>query len=253
MLKTVRVPLASLRSGPGAGLAVIISIFVLLATTYNATNPVFEAPDEVWHYLYVRHLADQHTLPRLDDPSTGSLSQQESFQAPIYYVTAALLTFWAPRRDFAEIAVHNFAGSMGDPGGVGNRNMNLHGPDQQFPYHGEILTVHLVRAVTTLWGVAAVIFTFLAARRVFNSEYLALAATAVVALNPEFLYLSAAVSNDVPVGAMGAMLLWLSIRSAHGQPSVRSAVFLGFAAGALILTKSIAAGMVAIPLIAIAL
>ncbi len=39
-------------------LLVIGLTFVLLVLMHNAATPVFEAPDEVWHYAYVRWIAE---------------------------------------------------------------------------------------------------------------------------------------------------------------------------------------------------
>ena len=42
---------------------VILICFVLLSAVYSVVNPVFEAPDEVYHYPYIKHVADGRWLP----------------------------------------------------------------------------------------------------------------------------------------------------------------------------------------------
>ena len=37
---------------------VILGAFILLSACYSIVNPIFEAPDEVYHYPYVKHIAD---------------------------------------------------------------------------------------------------------------------------------------------------------------------------------------------------
>ena len=39
-------------------LLAILALYVMLAMLYSVVNPLFEAPDEVWHYEYVRWLAE---------------------------------------------------------------------------------------------------------------------------------------------------------------------------------------------------
>ena len=39
-------------------LPLILIVFVVLGTIYSVVTPLFETPDEIWHYLYVKHFAD---------------------------------------------------------------------------------------------------------------------------------------------------------------------------------------------------
>ena len=45
----------------------LLAIFFLLASSYSIVNPIFEAPDEVWHYELVRWLAEGKGLPAPED------------------------------------------------------------------------------------------------------------------------------------------------------------------------------------------
>ena len=61
----------------------LVFAFGLLALVYSWTTPLFEAPDEPWHYAYLRWMAEGHGLPRLDDDASGA--NQEVAQPPLYY------------------------------------------------------------------------------------------------------------------------------------------------------------------------
>jgi hypothetical protein len=232
-------------------LAIVMVGYLGIAATYNSATPIFEAPDEIYHYLYIRNLAEGKGLPR--DPGRGSRApaQEEAAQPPLYYAVAAALTFWAPRGDFGAISKANLAGSRGDPRTDGNKNLYLHGPDQSFPWRGEVLTVHLVRFTTTLWGAVAVVLTYLTGRALLRPATFAVVAAAVVAFTPEFAFMSAAVSNDVAVAGAAALLLYVATRVGRDLPTRRSALALGLAGGAVVLTKPIAVG--ALVLVAVAL
>jgi len=39
-------------------IALILAAFVVLGTAYDVATPLFEKPDEIWHYPYVKYLAD---------------------------------------------------------------------------------------------------------------------------------------------------------------------------------------------------
>ncbi len=230
--------------GDGERLAVAALLvgYLALAIVYNVVNPIFEAPDEIWHYLYVRHLSEGKGLPRDEGRTNGRFSQQEAAQPPLYYATAALLTFWSPREDLTAVAPPNFAGSLGDVSTDGNKNLFLHPPNQAFLWRGEVQTVHLVRLTTTLWGAATILLTYLIGRSLFRSRLTAFAGAAVVAFNPEFLFLSAAVSNDVAVAAMAALATLLAVRASRAKPAVGRSLRLGAVVGGVILTKPLAAG-----------
>jgi hypothetical protein len=57
-------------------LAVILAAFVILASIYSVTTPIFEAGDEIWHYPFVQYLATGHSLP-IQDPNVQTAWEQE--------------------------------------------------------------------------------------------------------------------------------------------------------------------------------
>lgn len=235
--------LAGRQSGFLVGL--LLLTYLVLASTYNLINPLFEAPDEIWHYHYVRHLAEGKGLPREEPDRSNVLGQAEGAQPPLYYAVAAAVTFWAPRGDLRSLAVRNPAAAIGVPARTANnRNVFLHGPSEAFPWFGEVFTVHLVRFISTLWGALAVLLTFRIGRFCFSSDALAFLAAAVVAYTPQFLFISAAVSNDAAVAAVSALTLWLSIRTWREHATARRCAVLGVVAGLVVLTKPLAIGAI---------
>ena len=256
-------PPRSLCAPDGARLALIglVVIYLGLAATYNLATPIFEAPDEIWHYLYIRSLVLDRRLPlqtgRGEEagagPPSAVLAQQEAAQPPLYYLTAAILTAPAPRDDLAALARENPAGSIGDPRTEGNKNRFLHPPAQDFPWRGEVLTVHLTRLVSTLWGALTVILTYAVGRALTRSSAVAFGAAAAAAFNPQFLFMTAAISNDAAVAASGALLTWLALRAAHRPLGWRRTLLLGTTSGIVVLSKPIAVGAVGLAGLAIIL
>ena len=232
-------------------LVLVVLVYLALAVVYNATNPIFEAPDEIWHYLYVRSLALGQGLPRQHRETSALLAQQEAAQPPLYYVSAAALTFWAPHRDVAVLAVGNPSASLGDLRTDGNKNHFLHPIDQRFPWRGEVLTIHLTRFVSTLWGVLTIVLTYAIGRALSGSTAPALAAAMTVGFSPQFIFISSSVNNDVAVAATAALFVWLVVQATRHPLSFRRSGVLGFAAALVILAKPIAAGC--IPLVAVGL
>ena len=65
-------------------------VFLLLGALYSVTTPVFETPDEVWHFAHVRYVAQRMALP-VQGAQGEELAHQEASQPPLYYVLAAPL------------------------------------------------------------------------------------------------------------------------------------------------------------------
>ncbi|HEX5414199.1 MAG TPA: hypothetical protein VFZ25_00945, partial [Chloroflexota bacterium] len=231
----------------------ILLLHLALALVYNTANPIFEAPDEIWHYLYVRHVAAGGGLPLQAVRNKNILDQQEADQPPLYYVTAAALTFWAPRGEIQEIVQPNPMGSIGDPRTDGNKNRFVHGADEHFPWTGEVWTVHLVRLVSTLYGVLTILATFMLTRELWPRRIdLATGAAAIVAFIPQFLYMDSAVSNDAAAAATSAFSLLASVYLWRRGPSWRRLLFAGCAVSLSVLAKFGDLAVLALPILALA-
>ncbi|MGE5263424.1 MAG: hypothetical protein ACM3S0_08595, partial [Acidobacteriota bacterium] len=149
-------------------LLLVVSIFVLLSSFYSLVTPILETPDEVWHYAYVRQLAVNHALPVVDTEGRAPY-RHEGLQPPLYYAIGSLFIAWMPERELESMPAPNPYARIGEPRAVTNDNRNafLHTADEQFPFHGTALAVHLLRFYSILLGALTVLVTFLLAREIF--------------------------------------------------------------------------------------
>ena len=110
-----------LRQAANRGIAILVVAFVLVATGYSVSTPLFEAPDELFHFPFVRHLAEGGRLP-VQDPANPGPWNQEGGQPPLYYALAALATRWVRADDLPEISQRNPHADVGliRPGGNPN-------------------------------------------------------------------------------------------------------------------------------------
>ena len=200
------------------GILALVAIFVVLGTVYNVCTPLFEAPDELFHYPFVRHLAQGGALP-VQDPANPGPWHQEGGQPPLYYVLAGLVTRWVPSDDLPEIVQLNPHADVGVIRPGGSPNIVVHTPRESWPYRGAVLAVHLARELSVLLGALTVLFTHLLAREVVpDRPLLALGAAALVGFNPMLLFITAAVSNDSLAAAACAVTLWLLVRRLRQEP-----------------------------------
>jgi 4-amino-4-deoxy-L-arabinose transferase-like glycosyltransferase len=198
----------------------------LLATAFSFVTPVGEAPDELAHLAYVRHLAASGRLP--DPPAVTDGSNYEAHQPPLgYVVPAALLASIGgdlvvdprpnPRFSFVESGSRAFVAPVDR---AGRR------------------TVIALRAVNAVWAFFTTWLAFRLAVRLIGektSPWLC----APFLLVPQFLFISGVLSND------GLTTLWStlalgSLATFVGKPLPRTALAATAALGGALLTKGTA-------------
>jgi len=209
-----------------AGIRLLLTLFVLLAATYSVITPPFETPDEIWHFAFIQHLITERSLP-VSEPNTQEMWRQQGVQAPGYYLAAALLTAAIDQSDFPAIyARANPHAAIGQPGAAINRNYQIHHPQihdtqihdtgEHFPWRGSILALHIARFFSVFLG-GVTVYAVYRTLRILLGEGRALLGAAFVACIPQFLFISAAASNDNAINAVAALVIWWLVGVARGM------------------------------------
>ena len=224
--------------------------YLALALGFSVANPIYESTDELHHFRYVRYIQEFHALPeqRADQPRI------QAHHPPLYYLIAALVTAPIPPDHPALYEpVHNpYYGYRYWEINNDNKNQYLHGPDEQWPYSGVVLMVHVARWVNVIIGAIMVWVTYRLALTIFpDRQSLAASAAAIVAFNPQFLFMSGAINNDVIAGLFGSLLLWSGVMIIRFGLTTRRSIFLALAFAFALMAKFNLA--VALPLVELAL
>lgn len=211
--------------------------FALLGGYYSVVTPIFEAPDELWHYDVVRAIAQGHFA----DPAGPA--RQEATQPPLYYSLAAAIYRLSPAPN-PESAVQLNPYFDYKVTGATNKNLIYHGaPFERFPYQGIARTVHLIRLLSVALGVLTVIGIYrLASLASGGRTVFALLATGFCALNPEFAFLSGAITNDNAIVATATWTLVFLAQWLAAGTSV-ALIFLSITLGLALLSKATAFGL----------
>jgi len=225
-------------------IALILVTFIVLGTTYSLVTPIFEAPDEIYHYFFIKHLADGKGLP-VQDPENPGLWEQEGSQPPLYYLIGALATFWSDTSDAEDLLWYNPQRNVGRPQDPGNKNVIVHTQRESFPFQGTALAVHLIRLLSVLLGAGTVFLTYRLALEIFpDHKHRAVGAAAINAFIPQFLFISGTVNNDNLVVFLSSLALLLLMRNiqypisnTHRILGIRYWVLLGFVLGLACLSK----------------
>jgi 4-amino-4-deoxy-L-arabinose transferase-like glycosyltransferase len=247
-------------SNPRSQITLLVVLFLALGVFYSLATPPLEASDEFDHYPYVQYVQTRHALPVMnpDDPEPW---RQEGGQPPLYYALMAGLTSWIDTSDLEEVRWLNHHAFIGIPGQVGNKNLVIHRPEREaFPWRGTVLAVHVIRLASVALGAVTVWLVWRVADQLCpQSRWVPLLAAALTAFNPMFLFVSAAVNNDVLAALFGSLslLLLTKISNIKYQISNRAWVVdylvLGIVLGLGALTKLSLVAMIPLALLVVTL
>lgn len=212
------------------GLIVILVLFIGLGTAYALTTPTLEAPDEVYHYEYVRALINTGRPPVLEEGGGKGFGHH----APLYYAYGALTSFWVDEGDFHlwEHRHNPFFGYRFGEVGRDNKNLYLHPDSDRLGRSDTWLGLRVVRLASVLLGAVTVWVTFRVAREVYPERpAVALGTAGLAAFIPEFLFISGAVNDDNGAALFGALAIWAMMRILRRGATWQRCAGLGLALG----------------------
>lgn len=212
----------------------ILLLALLLAFANGVRNPLFEAPDELLHYRFVRYLLDEGRLPV--QPTDDTLTQYH--QPPLYYLGGALLVAGVEDPETDPLVNPFWLSYHPEDVHRDNKAQFLPRPSLTIPFTGTSLVVHLLR----LWSLLLLAVTLWALSRIGAELWPERAAQqtlflAVAALNPMLLYIGSSVNNDNLVVLFGTLLILVFIRALRTGFTARTAVGIGLLWGAAMLSK----------------
>lgn len=245
---TARSARVGLKTGHWLGL--ILLGHVLLALWYSLVIPPWEAHDEWAHFRHAAYIAENLALPDPSQRLTTEFEFDEASQPPLYYVLAAAPMLAVDTQDGYRPAVNPYASRGTGEGGV---NFVLHDPAQEtWPWRGTLLALHLGRLVSVLISTLALYATWLLARLLSPARAsVALAAVALQAFAPQYVFISAVMTNDILLVAVETALLYVSLLLVRDGLDARRVLALGGLAALGLLSKYLALAM--LPVIMVAL
>jgi len=197
---------------PRTLISLILVGYTLLAGAYAALTPIFEAPDESYHFAMVQRLAQDFRLP-VQDASQITPWFQEGSQPPLYYYLASLIVrLSGGAQPILELPPNPHA-AIGIGLAQHNQNAYLHrGAGTQIPTPLS-RAFYLTRALSIVLGLITLIGIIGTARESFpQTPSIGLLMVAFVAFNPQFVFMTASVNNDNLVTALSTLGLWLILR-----------------------------------------
>jgi len=189
-------------------------VFLILGSVYAVASPIFEKPDEGWHYAYIHYLVTEHRLPPISLDTTLNPAFREAVHPPLYYALAALAVGWMDEgQGQAALEENPYVWLSGSRWIIDNRNVYLHAPGERQPPRGLALVVVMARLVSLALSSGAVPAAYGLAWEVYHRRFYALATAGFVAALPQFIFSASGVSNDGCVAALSGLGLWAVVRT----------------------------------------
>jgi 4-amino-4-deoxy-L-arabinose transferase-like glycosyltransferase len=221
-------------------LLLILTIYLIVTLGYGVVNPLFEAPDEHWHFFTAVYIAENRKLPVVEEPYDPWLSQ-EAAQPPLYYLLAAALISPLNTSNAREdVWLNPFrTQAIGNAAALTNRNQIIHTAAEQWPWAGTPLAAHLLRIFSTLLGLGTLLIIYKSGKLLWPTHrHRWLLATALVAFLPQFNFLHASISNDPLIIFLCTAALWQLIWLWQHPSTPKRLLLLGITIGLAALSKN---------------
>lgn len=153
------------------GLVLLLVMYFIFGVLFSTRIRTYNAPDEHGHYYNITVIGDKGQIPKM---TIGAITR-EGHQPPAYYLIC---------QPVYQLTKH-------------------------WDHRNQILAL---RFLTLFIASGAIIFTFFIAKKLFPDQFfLIISATALVALNPQYIFISGIISNDSLTNTMGAACLFLLV------------------------------------------
>lgn len=169
-------------------------LFLALGSVYASQTPVFEAPDEGAHFLYIHNMLETGELPVMGGRrETFESRAVQRHHPPLYYLVGALLVGWTDRSDVDSYFVDNPFGAIGFVSD-NNQNIYLHSP--QPPTGSTHVAVWLLRLYSLALATGTLWLVYRAGELAFPGRPVGLLAMTLPLAIPGFVAGAASINND---------------------------------------------------------
>jgi hypothetical protein len=215
--------------------ALLLASYFVFACAFAVLVPPLEAPDEPEHIAYINYVATRGRLPNQDDPDQRAAGQ--GHQPPLYYLLTGLV-FRALPCD-AVVTVAPTVNHRYPPRLLREHSVPLfnHRAGSFFPTPGDRVRFYGLRLVNVLVGAANLLLMLRVAGLFFPDSPWRFVPPLFVATLPQYLFLSAVITNDDLANLFATAVVYASFRILAAPDRVRPYVMSGLCLGLGILTK----------------
>jgi 4-amino-4-deoxy-L-arabinose transferase-like glycosyltransferase len=233
-------------------LSILLTAFVVLAMGYSVLIPPGEGVDELPHFDYVRYVKEHRSLPVQPLSYNESVEVWMGHHPPLYYTLAGLAISWTDTSDFTQVFRPNPHFVWQENVGSNGWNVMLHFGQDEFPWRGSVLALHVVRLMTVGLGAVALYAIYRVTQLLLpDHPWAPLGATALAGFNPSFIFMASTIHHDTLQAAIFALSTWWALRFLKGPERWYETWLGGILLGAAWLTKL--SGLSLVPVVGLVL
>ena len=188
---------------------ILPALFFCVGLMYLYVTPHFETPDSITHVAMIQWVTENNGELPVQSKGHGQLYGQQASQPPLYYFL--MMPVWSvfDTSDFDEYLYFNDLAISGYPSRLGNRNLVFYEQPHPPDLSGTSLAIYTIRLLTLMISTVTVYAVYQSAR-VIQPEHVgfAILGTALVAFNPQFLFIGSSVNNDNLVTMLATLITW---------------------------------------------
>ena len=227
-------------------LAILLAAYVTVAVWYSGVIPPGEGVDETPHFSYVRFVKERKALP-IQPRTSEKIEVWMGHHPPLYYILGGLAVSWIDTSDFDRAFRPNPHFVWRENTGRNGWNVMMHFGQDDYPWTGSVLALHVVRFMTVVFGGVALYAIYRATQLLFPERpWAPLGATALIGFNPSFVFMSSTVHHDTLQAAIFALAVWWTLRYLKGSEQWYVAWIGGMLLGAALMTKLSGLSLVAV-------
>jgi 4-amino-4-deoxy-L-arabinose transferase-like glycosyltransferase len=220
--------LIHLRTRDLGALATLLLLFITLGIVYSHYTPLWNPPDEERHFAYGQYIARHHKLPPLHY-DTEKTNTTQAIHPPLYYLFASLFYGDETEPIQEQLLVSD---------GPGYRTIRLMPGESGISPQRTALTARQLRMFSLVASAAHITFLYLLVIALFPGETLLAFTTALfVAMNAQFLHISASVSNEPLTDALSTIYIFMLLSLTRGTPLIKHYLLTGAVLGCCLLSK----------------
>jgi 4-amino-4-deoxy-L-arabinose transferase-like glycosyltransferase len=214
--------------------SLLFVVYLGLACAFAFLVPPLEAPDEPQHLNYINYVASHSRLPNQYNPDQSVFGQ--GHQHPLYYMLAAL---FVRASGSSEIQVEARRNPRGGPSVGASQTVPRydHSGRSLFPTTTDAVLFYGLRLGSIVIGALNLLLLWRVAGLFFPNSPWRLFALFLAATLPQFLFLSAVISNDNLANLFATATIYSCLRILEDPSRTRAYVAAGLCLGLGILAK----------------
>jgi len=220
------------------GLTLMLVSYLVLAIAFSQVTPFNKGPDEGLNLDYIEFIAANGRLP-INYEEREALGPKSNWP-PLYH----LLVVWTSNLFKVDVESPPQIKIFWDSFRYRAIDIEeestwyLLTEDQQWPYYGRILILHIGRWLSVLCSLVTLVLVYITILELLpDRPWLALTASAILAFIPAYVFIGSVLNEDALVAALAALYFWMLIRVIKQPDKLWPYWVMGLALGLSVVVK----------------